>query len=292
MRQVKLSEFKRLVQAARGTQPGVVSDVRLPPKEKWPFPRLKDAKFENVDLNSPILGGVLSRPAIVACEFVNVDLDGVNCSKAMFENSTFESCVFGRKYFGSFSKTDFINCRFEACSFVSMEFFGCAIKRCEFRECRIEAVNFRECKFDDVFIEGGLKRVNLIGCTTERVDLSRSTLVDSRVLEASSQDVLLPDRPDNFLATYDDFERAKQVLRSGLSTKGFDEYCELTEFSRQARFGELVDESFFEDLSASERPIALRVLYEHRSSRASGLTLPQDSPTPETAGTTRATPHG
>lgn len=267
MREVELSEFKRLVQGARGAQSGVVSDVRLPPKGKWPFSRLEEAKFENADLNSPIFGGFLSRPAIVACEFVNVDFDGINCSKAIFENSTFESCVFGREHFGSVSKTDFINCKFEACNLVSMEFFGCAIKRCEFRECKITAVNFRECQFDDVFIEGGLKRVNFIDCSTERVDLSKSTLIDSRVLDASSRDVLLPDRPDNFLATYDDFERAKQALRSELSTEGFDEYCELTKFSKQARFGEFVDESFFEDLSAAEQSTALRVLYEHRSRR-------------------------
>jgi uncharacterized protein YjbI with pentapeptide repeats len=274
MRDIRLSEIRRLVEGKHVDEVPVVSKVRFPPKAKWPFSRLVGIRFEGVDFNSPILGGLLSRPVIVDCEFSEVILDGVNCTKARFEGTEFRSSVFGRDFFGSVSKTEFRACKFEDCGIQSMEFSDCTFSGCEFSGSRIGAVNFRQCNFADVVIDCVLTGVNFLGCSMQSVDLSNSKLFDSNVLDSSNQDVLLPDRPDNFLATYDDFEKAKPMLRSELSADCFDEYCAITDFAKQAPFGEMVDEGLFEDFSTTERSTVMRVLFEIRRSTGCANQLP------------------
>lgn len=266
MQEVDLSELRRRVVRSGSDQSTVVSGVRFPPKAKWPFSRLVGVRFEGVDFNTPILGGILSRPVIIDCEFLDANLDGINCAKATFENTTFRSSVFGRQYVGSISKTTFRACEFENCEFTSVEISDCDLNSCEFSGSRFKAVNFRRCDLADVVIDAELTGVNFIGCSMQRVDLSRCRFIDSTVLDAPNQDVLLPNRPDNFLATSVDFENAKSMLRSELSAKGFNEYCEVADFAKQSPFGELVDEGLFEDLSSAERSTVLRVLFENRTS--------------------------
>ncbi len=266
MQEVDLSELKRLVVGRDSNQSAVVSEVRFPPKAKWPFSRIVGVRFESVDFNTPILGGILSRPVIVDCEFLDANFDGINCVNAKFKNTAFRSSVFGRQYVGSISKTIFCACEFENCEFMSVEFSECDLSNCEFSGSRFKTVNFRRCDLAGVVIDGALTGVNFIGCSMQRVDLSSCSFVDSTVLDAPNQDVLLPNRPDNFLATSVDFENAKSMLRSELSAKGFNEYCAVADFVKRSPFGELVDEGLFEDLSNAERATVMRVLFESRTS--------------------------
>jgi hypothetical protein len=264
MQDVSLSVFKQILLEARQEQGGIVGDIRLSPKEKWPLTRTENTQFYNVDLNSPIVGGILNRPSFRKCKFVNVDFDGINCTKALFHECDFEGCVFGKRFFGSISNTEFKICEINSCSFVSMEIFSSTFEDCVLSGSNLRDIKFRNCQLKNLSIEGELKRVSFLNCIAENVNLSSCMITDSRVLESRDQDIALPNRTDNFLATHDDFIRAGTILESMLSRDGFDAYRDLTRFAKLTPVGEIVDESFFEDLDSRDRVIALQVLFENR----------------------------
>ncbi|MBZ5713657.1 pentapeptide repeat-containing protein [Nannocystis pusilla] len=230
----------------------------------WPLRDNSRLKFERVDFNSPLVGSFWTRPSFRGCVFLGCEFDGINAARASFTDCAFQRTSVGKRHHAAFSRCTFRGCSFDDCAVESAEFVDCTFQGVTFTRSVFVRTNFRRCALSEVTVAGALRTVNFIEVTAALVDLSRSTIVDSRLIDGPGLDLRLPDSPTNFVAFPAAFRKVADELKPELSATSHGRLLAVVDFVAGSTCGEIVDEALFEGLPAPERALVLARLYARR----------------------------
>ena len=185
----------RTLQRSPGTS---LSDVAFPVKFRWRIHRISGARFQSVDLRSPLIYRTLGWSVIHSSRFESVDFDGALIMRVTFENCEFVGCTFGRRLFTGLHRCRITQCEFRDCSYRAFIVEDTAITATSFVGTTATRVRWRSGSVADTTIAGVLKDVTFVHTRFSRTDLTGAALTECAII-GDSNGLTLPDGHSVFL---------------------------------------------------------------------------------------------
>lgn len=190
-------------------------------------------------------------------------LDGINCRKLQIRSCQFDT-TFGQRYVGLIEQAAFSECQFIECRIDGVRFLKCTFRDCRFDRITATKTRWESCSLDKVQITGQLVSVNFTDGSFRSVDLGCAELGDCGMLGNAEDNLILPDKPTNFVVAPPTLTSAEAELRSKLDSRALEAYLHVAKVCGQLGPRILVDEGLFEQLAPNDRRVVMETLYKLR----------------------------
>ena len=239
-----------------------VEDVRFPlTKFRWRNTRFSDVEFVDCDLGAPLISWRPFRSReFSTSRFSSVSMDGLNVSRCRFRDCSFSNTVFGRNYYGLLEKSTFLDCRFENCSFSYVGFVDCLFDSCTFGSAEGTQTRFERCEIRGSTLGGRFNSVRFNGCDLTNLDFSDCEFGDSGLLNNCYDATRFPEKSDNYFLAPGTLVDQLPVVSEHLGSEG----REWIEFVSDGTDVQVVNNSFYEELSETERAVLNELLHPRR----------------------------